>query len=229
MTKTEWTASVEDYLKTLYAIEAAAEAGTTGNIADRLDVSPASVTAMLQRLAAFDPPLVNYEKRRGASLTDAGMERALEMVRHHRLIELFLHQVLGYRWDEVHEEAEKLEHVISEDLEERIARYLGDPTEDPHGDPIPARDGSMPGEPGRSLVRMETGARGEVVRVADAPPEMLRYLSTIGIEPGTTLVLLAKGPFDGPYTVRIGEERNEASLSRTVAERLHVREESIHG
>jgi len=177
---------------------------------------------MMRRLAAFNPPLVNYEKRRGASLTDMGRKRALEMVRHHRLIELFLHKVLGYGWDEVHDEAENLEHVISEELEERIARHLGDPTEDPHGDPIPARDGSMQERFGRRLTDLPAGTMGEVIRVADAEPEMLRYLSEIGVAPGIELVLVAKGPFEGPFTVRIGENRREAILSQAVAERLHI-------
>ena len=134
------TQSTEDYLKAIYDLTLNGERATTNQIAEQLGVKPASVTGMLKRLAASEPPLLEYRKHQGAGLTEEGRRAALEIVRHHRLLELFLHETLGYSWDEVHVEADRLEHVLSEEMEERIARVLGDPMHDPHGEPIPNRE-----------------------------------------------------------------------------------------
>ncbi len=214
--------SVEDYLKTLYVIETDDRPSKTGQIAMRMGVRPASVTGMLQKLARYEPPLVEYRKHRGATLTAEGKKRALEVIRHHRLIELFLHEVLGYGWDEVHDEAEKLEHVISEEFENRIAERLGDPVVDPHGDPIPAKDGSMPVVKAIRLVDMEPGDSAVVSRVTDGSSELFRFLAAAGIVPGAPLRLIERGPFDGPWTVRVGESDRDERLSLSVAAKVHV-------
>ncbi len=216
------TEAVEDYLKTVYALGGDGGRVSTGALAESLGVSPASVTGMLRRLAAYDPPLVAYEKHRGAALTEEGRRRALETVRHHRLLELFLHQTLGLPWDEVHREAERLEHVLSEDLEERIARRLGHPEVDPHGDPIPSRDGRMPVRYEISLDRFPAGRAATVSRVSDQDPALLRYLAKIGLQPGARIVVVERAPFDGPVSFRrIGSEVISA-LARSVASRIHL-------
>ena len=139
--------SVEDYLKAVYELTREAERASTNGLAEYLDVAAASVTGMLQKLAESEPPLLEYRKHRGVQLTKEGEKVALETIRHHRLLELFLHEILGYDWDEVHEEADRLEHFISERFEERIAAALGNPQHDPHGDPIPGADLSLPEAP----------------------------------------------------------------------------------
>src|ERR687898_757680 len=148
--------------------------------------------------------LATREPYHGVELTRAGERVALEVIRHHRLLELYLAEALGMSWDRVHEEAEVLEHAISPELSELIARKLGNPTRDPHGDPIPSSDGEIEEIPTRSLADLDPGERGTFTRVSDADPEMLRYLSERGIAPGATLRLVAREPFDGPLTVRTG-------------------------
>jgi DtxR family Mn-dependent transcriptional regulator len=221
-TKRALSGSVEDYLKTLYAIEEAGDAGTTGALADRLGIAPASVTGMLKKLAAHDPPLVCYEKRKGARLTDEGRSRALGTVRQHRLIELFLHEVLGFEWDAVHEEADRLEHVISDDLEAKIDERLGHPTVDPHGHPIPAKDGTMPEDGGVRLADLKAGDEGSVARVPDGDGEMLRYLAGAGLVPGARVALVDRGPFDGPFTVRVAGAEATFAVSLRVAANVFV-------
>jgi DtxR family Mn-dependent transcriptional regulator len=216
------TEAVGDYLKTVYALGGDGERVTTGALAESLGVSPASVTGMLRRLAAHDPPLVAYEKHRGAALTEEGRRRALEMVRHHRLLELFLHETLGLPWDEVHREAERLEHVISEELEERIARRLGHPETDPHGDPIPSREGKMPVRPEISLDRFPSGRQATVSRVSDQDPALLRYLAGIGLQPGARIVVVGTAPFDGPVSFRLSGSEVISALARSVASRIHL-------
>ncbi|MFH1278313.1 MAG: metal-dependent transcriptional regulator [Candidatus Eisenbacteria bacterium] len=213
--------SIDDYLKVIYKIEADEEVPTTGRIAALLELSPASVTGMLRRLSTHDPPLVDYEKHRGATLTGAGRLRALETLRHHRLIELFLHKVLGFGWDEVHEEAENLEHVISETLEDRIAERLGHPTVDPHGDPIPAKDGSLPELGDVALISVYPGAAGVVSRVKDGEREVFRYLGGIGLVPGAEVTVVGRGPFDGPVTVRTANGEEHA-LGRNLASKVYL-------
>src|SRR4051794_39285365 len=177
------SSAIEDYAKAIYALELrAAEGVTTNALAERLGVTPASASGMVKRLAELG--LVEHEPYRGVQLTDDGRRVALEVMRHHRLLELYLVQSLGVPWDRVHEEAEVLEHVLSEDLEELIAAKLGDPTHDPHGDPIPTRELTIEEEPTQSLQSLVAGACGRFARVSDSDPEMLRFLADRGISPG---------------------------------------------
>ncbi len=195
--------AIEDYAKAIYALARRGEGTVTTNaLAERLGVSAGSVSAMIKRLA--ERGLAEHQPYRGAQLTAEGERVALSVMRHHRLLELYLAEHLGVPWDRVHEEAEALEHVISEDLEARIAAKLGHPTHDPHGDPIP--DANLVIDEGDtcSLAAMEVGGRGRFVRVSDADPEMLRYLDGRGIALGDELEVIDRQPFDGPLTVRFG-------------------------
>jgi DtxR family Mn-dependent transcriptional regulator len=194
--------AIEDYLKTIYALAEAESPVTTSRIAEARQVKPASVTSMLQRLASLN--LVNYEKHYGVTLTENGQKIALEVIRHHRLIELYLIEALGFRWDEVHEQADVLEHVISEKLEERIAAVLGHPTVDPHGDPIPSREGAIVAVQMQRLATLKQGDKARVARIpADENSEMLRYLAELGLVPGQAILITAVAPFDGPVTLEI--------------------------
>src|SRR6202041_2608664 len=177
--------AIDDYLKAIFQISGRPERQVSSTeIASHLAITAASVTNMLQKLAALEPPLVVYEKHHGAQLSKAGKKRALEIIRHHRLLETFLHQVLGYPWDEVHQEAERLEHFISERFEERVAAKLNYPQFDPHGHPIPSLDGTVPATGSQTVAQMSVDTRGKVVSVSDRNPEMLRYLGIHGIKPG---------------------------------------------
>ena len=198
------TAAVEDYVKAIYMLEGSGEAASTNALAARLDVTPAAVSGMLRKLVGLG--LVEHEPYRGVRLTERGRFVALEVIRHHRLLELFLVENLGMGWDEVHAEAEVLEHVLSEELEELIAAKLGNPTLDPHGDPIPSRDLAIADDVGScDLYQLEPGSSGTFVRVSDTDPEMLRFLTERGIRPGALLQVLERQPFDGPLSVRVGK------------------------
>jgi DtxR family transcriptional regulator, Mn-dependent transcriptional regulator len=200
----ELTSAVEDYVKAIYALQTREGSATTNALAARLAVRPASVSGMLRKLAALG--LVVHEPYRGVRLTAQGRRVALEVIRHHRLLELYLVESLGMGWDEVHAEAEVLEHVLSEELEELIAAKLGNPTLDPHGDPIPSRELTIATDDSRSLYALEPGEQGIFVRVSDADPEMLRFLGERGIVPGARLEVIERQPFDGPISARIGDE-----------------------
>jgi len=211
--------AVQDYAKAIYSLQGrGAEPVSTSAIADRLGVSPASASAMVKRLAALG--LVAHEPYRGVELTAAGEKVALEVIRHHRLIELYLAEALGMPWDRVHEEAEVLEHAISPELSELIAAKLGNPTHDPHGDPIPTVEGEIEETPTRSLADLEPGDRGTFARVSDADPEMLRYLSERGIAPGVRLTLVRREPFGGPLTVRSGSTEHALGVGLARAMRV---------
>lgn len=216
------TEAVDDYLKAIF--ESAGDEGraSTVALARRLAVAPASVTGMLRKLADQEPPWVEYEKHRGVRLTERGRLRALEVIRHHRLLELFLHNSLGYRWDEVHVEAEKLEHAISETFEERIAQQLGDPEVDPHGHPIPRKDGTIPERQEMPLLDLPVGTATKVSRVSDSNPEILRYLFGLGIVPGARIEITERGPFDGPLILRVVEQPEVRALGIRVARQIHV-------
>jgi DtxR family transcriptional regulator, Mn-dependent transcriptional regulator len=205
MMRENLTQSIEDYLKSIYELTLAEERASTNQIAERMGVTPASVTGMLKRLATNDPPLLEYQKHHGVVLTAEGEKVALEMIRHHRLLELFLHESLGYPWDEVHAEADRLEHVISEAFEERIAQALGDPNHDPHGDPIPTRDLILPQTSWARLDMLREGQQAIVQRVDNETPELLRYLSSIGVIPGVRLEVVGFSEFDGNLHLRVGE------------------------
>jgi DtxR family transcriptional regulator, Mn-dependent transcriptional regulator len=200
------SAAIEDYAKAIYALQERGDgcAVTTNALAERLGVTPASASAMAKKLDGMG--LVTHVRYRGVQLTPKGTAIALEVLRHHRLLELYLSETLGLPWDRVHDEAEVLEHVLSEELEELIAAKLGDPTHDPHGDPIPTRDGLIPDEPTVSLQALATGDCGRFVRISDSDPEMLRYLAARGIAPGDSFEVVDKQPFDGPVFARFASE-----------------------
>lgn len=197
------TQSIQDYLKQIYDLSADGIPASTNDLAVRLGVAPASVTGMLQRLANASPALVVYKKHQGAMLTAEGERAALEVIRHHRLLETWLVQTLGYTWDEVHEEACRLEHVISEDFERRIAAALGNPLRDPHGDLIPTADLTMPSDDTRPLASLRTGEVGTVKRVHGADPAFLRHLQGLGLVPGAQVHVQAYSEFDGNLTLQV--------------------------
>ena len=211
--------AIEDYVKTIYALAQEESPVSTSRVAAARMVKPASATSMLQRLAKLG--LVNYEKHYGATLTAAGDKLALEVIRHHRLLELYLMEALGFRWDEVHDQADILEHVISEKLEERIAAALNYPTFDPHGDPIPALDGSMAVIDTTALSDVPAGGRARVARIPDdSNSELLRYLAGLGLVPGAEVVVAEVAPFLGPLTVEVGGARH--AIGRNLAELILV-------
>lgn len=210
--------AVEDYLKAIYALAQDNPQVSTSLLSERLNVRPASVTGMLKTLS--DMNLVAYTPYRGVELTSGGEKIALEVVRHHRLLELYLVEALGFSWDEVHDEAEALEHHISEKLEARIAQALGDPVFDPHGDPIPNMAGELPVDSTRPLGDVGVGESGIVERVSDQNPERLRYLADLGIVPGVCVEVTASAPFDGPVTIRVSDAIH--ALDRRLARKIFI-------
>ena len=212
------TAAVQDYAKAIYTIESRDGAASTTELAALLDVRPGSVSGMLRKLSELG--LVEHERYHGVRLTKRGRRVALEVIRHHRLVELFLVESLGMTWDEVHAEAEVLEHALSEELEELIAAKLGNPTVDPHGDPIPSRELKLAETPSQALAELEPGDVATFVRISDSDPDMLRFLGERGIVPGTTLELVERQPFDGPLFVRVG--RKVHVLGSVLASAMHV-------
>ncbi len=211
--------AVEDYAKAIYALHRQERgAVSTSALAERLDVAPSSVTAMLKRLDELG--LVRYEPYHGVELTAAGERVALEVIRHHRLLEAFLADALGMPWDRVHDEAEVLEHYISEDLERRIAEKLGNPPMDPHGDPIPTPDLALATDRTTALERLAAGDVATFARVSDSDPEMLRYLAERGIRPGVRLRVAEVQPFGGPVVVEI--EGREHALGGALAQKMRV-------
>lgn len=211
--------AVEDYLKAVWSLEQDGARVTTGALAERLGVIASSVSGMVRRLAELD--LVSHDPYRSVALTDTGRRVAVDVVRRHRLTELFLTRVLELPWDEVHGEAEVLEHALSPRLVERIATKLGDPTHDPHGDPIPRADGTVPDDRAVSLTTLEPGARGTVVRVSDSDPRILRYLSDHRVALGDRVEVVDRAPFDGPLTVRVRDA--ELALGGPLAAAIRVR------
>lgn len=210
--------SVEDYLKVIYKLESEEKGASTTRVAESMEVSSASATNMIKRLAKMG--LVDYQSYKGASLTESGRKIALEIIRHHRLLELYLLEVMGYSWDEVHDEAEKLEHHISEQFEDKIAELLDDPTHDPHGDPIPTKEGIMPKMDSQPLTESAEDQTYLVSRVKNQDPELLRYLEKLGVLPGTRLTINEKNPFKGPIKLQI--EGKEEVLGHEVAEHIYV-------
>jgi DtxR family Mn-dependent transcriptional regulator len=197
------TRSQEDYLKALYELHQPGGRVSTAGLAASLGISAASVSEMVSRLSSQG--LVAHDRFRGQRLTPEGEEIALELIRHHRLVEMFLVEVLGYRWDEVDEEAERLEHVISERMEERIFELLGRPELDPHGDPIPSVDGTLRAASTRSLLDCPAGTTAVIGRVSDVDPEKLRALDQMGLALGASLEVLATSRFESPISVRAGD------------------------
>jgi DtxR family transcriptional regulator, Mn-dependent transcriptional regulator len=209
--------SAQDYLKAIWKLERMGEMLTTA-LADALGVSPASATAMLKKLASLG--LVVHERYHGATLTPAGERMALEVVRHHRLLELYLMQALGLSWDQVHEEAERLEHHLSDQLEVHIDRALGFPTRDPHGDPIPTPELLLQSDEMVCLSDLEAGSMTVVRRVPDGDPELLRYLATLGLVPAEAVTVVDQAPFDGPVTVEVRGARH--AIGRSLAAQIEV-------
>jgi DtxR family Mn-dependent transcriptional regulator len=212
--------STQDYLKHIYELTANGESATTNALSERLNVKPASVTNMVQKLASADPPLVQYQKHQGVTLTNEGEKAALEVIRHHRLLEAWLVQTLGYSWDEVHEEAERLEHVISEDFERRIAAAMGHPLRDPHGEPIPTAELKMPAEVSTPLSALRPNQKAKVQSVRHADNDLLRYLESQGLVPGAEIEILDYSPFDHNLTVKAGAKT--AVLGLSVSRRIFV-------
>jgi len=217
--ETEVSHAVQDYAKAIFSLSRRGDdVVSTSALAERLDVSAASASAMAKRLAELG--LVTHEPYHGVRLTDAGEKLALEVIRHHRLLELYLAEALGMPWDRVHDEAEVLEHAISVELSDLIAAKLGEPTHDPHGDPIPTRDGRMEETVTRSLADSQPGENVMLARVSDSDPEMLRYLGDRGIEPGTRLEVVGREPFGGPLNVRVGTRELPLGLGLARAMRV---------
>jgi DtxR family Mn-dependent transcriptional regulator len=210
------TVAVQDYLKAIYALESAGERVTTSALAERMSVSAPSATAMTKRLA--DLGLVERAPYKGVALTDEGRRGALEVLRHHRLLERYLVDRLGLSLDEVHVEADRLEHALSEELEARIDAELGFPTHDPHGDPIPDRELRVEAGGHASLLDVPLGGHASVSRVPDGNPELLRYLAELGLLPGSNVEVVSQAPFGGPVTVRT--ESGEHAISRELADRI---------
>jgi len=210
------TVAVQDYLKAIYALESAGERATTSALAARMGVSAPSATAMTKRLA--DLELVERAPYRGVALTDEGRLRALEVLRHHRLLELYLVNRLGLSLDQVHAEAELLEHALSEELEAKIDAELGFPTLDPHGDPIPDSELRVAAGGAATLLDVPVGARAAVSRVPDGDADLLRYLAELGLLPGTEVDVVSHAPFGGPVTLRTGS--GEHAISRELADRI---------
>lgn len=210
--------SMENYLKVIYEVLERNDRATTSSIAERMGIAAPSVTAMIKKLAGLN--MVTHEPYQGVRLTRVGEEMALEVIRHHRLLELYLAEALGVPWDRVHDEAEKLEHVLSEDLEDRIAEALGHPTVDPHGAPIPARDGTIERVHAVPLVEVEPGTRVTVVEVEDRDPDLLRYLGELDLYPGAEYRLVRVEPYGGPIVLEAG--KREVILGRAAAEEIRV-------
>lgn len=209
------TQSIQDYLKHIYELTVNGGSASTNALAMRLHVKPASVTGMMQKLASCKPALVEYQKHQGATLTKDGKKAALEVIRHHRLIETWLVQTLGYSWDEVHEEAERLEHVISEDFERRIAAAMGHPIRDPHGEPIPTADLKMPLVDSTPLSSLRPGQTATIQRVQSSDPDLLRHLDELGLIPGAHVEVKEYSPYDHNLTVKVGDKITVLGLNIT--------------
>ncbi|MGO9248483.1 MAG: metal-dependent transcriptional regulator [Solirubrobacteraceae bacterium] len=220
------SSAVEDYTKAIFSLESRGDQPVSTNaLAERLGITPGSVSAMLKKLDELG--LTTHTPYRGVRLTADGRRVALEVIRHHRLIESFLADALGMPWDRVHAEAEVLEHVLSEDLEELIAAKLGHPTVDPHGDPIPTVELGIDERPTHSLDELPVGGAGRFVRVSDSDPEMLRYLAEHGIAIGERLEVVERQPFGGPVFVRFGER--EHPIGSTLAHAMRIETEEGQG
>lgn len=212
------THTTEQYLKAIHRLHVEGGRVSTTALAQTLGVKPASVTNMLQRLSQTDPPLVDFKPYKGVTFTEEGRKAALRAIRNHRLLELFLHRLLGYSWDRVHEEAERMDHVISEEFGEKIAGLLCDPRFDPHGDPIPTRDLKIPELKLIPLLELETGQSRVIRRVLRDEPEFLCYLSDLGLVPGTMVKVSKREPFNGPITLAV--KSREGIVERLVGDEI---------
>ena len=216
------TISIQDYLKNIYELTENGESASTNALARKLNISAPSVTGMVQKLASSRPPLVEYQKHQGVTLTKEGKRAALEVIRHHRLLEAWLVQTLGYSWDEVHEEAERLEHVISEDFERRIAAAMGHPTRDPHGELIPTADLKMPLDESTPLSALRPKQTAIIKRVISSDKDLLRYLEGLGLVPGNKIEVSDYSPFDHNITIKVG--RTSFVLGLSITSKIFVEE-----
>lgn len=216
------TPSIEDYLKAIYEIAGEDGKASTTQLSEMLNITPASVTGMIKKLSSTSPPLLNYEKHHGVVLTKTGLDIALETLRHHRLLELFLHQILDYEWDEVHEEADRLEHVISEKFEEQISKALGNPIHDPHGDPIPRKDLSIPKTTVISLNLLRKGQKALVKRVRDTDADLLRYLSDHSVIPGSEISVIDYSEFDGNLHIQVLGNKEIVVLGPRITRQIFI-------
>jgi DtxR family Mn-dependent transcriptional regulator len=214
----ELSGPVEDYLKVIFELEATEGSAGTNEIAGALGIAAASVSGMIRRLA--EQGWIAHERYRGVRLTRAGKRAALKTIRRHRVIEAYLTTALGYPWDRVHDEAERLEHAASDELIDRMAAAIGEPSTDPHGAPIPTREGTITEERLASLATVPVGKRVRIQRVGDRDAEQLRYLAEIGITPGRQVEVVARAPFDGPIDLRIG--RVVRSIGPALARQIAV-------
>jgi DtxR family Mn-dependent transcriptional regulator len=212
------TQAVEDYLKAIFELQQTQEKVATTALANHMKVTAASVTGMLKKLA--DLKLVIYQPYQGVELTDAGEKIALEVIRHHRLVERYLSEALGVPWDQVDAEADKWEHVLSDDLESRIDAYLGHPTTDPHGAPIPTAEGQISPSSSVRLSDLSTGQKATVAEVSDHDPEMLRYFASLGLFPEVSITVTDIAPFEGPFTIEING--NVVTLGREAAKYIRM-------
>ena len=205
--RSELSRSIEDYLKVIYKLERESGSAQTSAIAEALSIAPPSVSGMVKRLA--DNGLVTHTPYRGVELTETGRSQALKMLRRHRVLESYLIENLGYDWDDVHQEAERLEHAVSDELIERMASNLGNPTHDPHGAPIPSASGQI--EPLRyiPMTEIDVGATAMFRLVGDADSKRLRFIASLGLKPGVEFRVLARQPFNGPVTVQLPGDRQE--------------------
>ncbi len=222
-----YSEAVEDYLKAIYELKQDRKPVNTKALSQHLKVTPASVSGMLKKLANETPNLVDYKPHGPILLTRFGEKVALRVIRKHRLLELFLYKVLGYGWDEVHQEAELLEHFISDTMEERIEKYLENPLFDPHGDPIPTKDGTVDEIRTQMLCDIDVGETAKLKRVRIEDRELLRHLDELGIKLDSTLTVRKKDPFNGPITITINNDDNDDtskthSIGRWVSEQLLV-------
>jgi DtxR family Mn-dependent transcriptional regulator len=216
------TISIQDYLKHIYELTENGENASTNALAEKLNIRAPSVTGMIQKLASSKPPLVEYQKHQGVTLTKEGKKAALEVIRHHRLLEAWLVKTLGYSWDEVHEEAERLEHVISEDFERRIAAAMGHPLRDPHGELIPTADLKMPLEDSTPLSALRPNQKGRVQCVKAADTDLLRHLEGLGLIPGAEIEVREYSQFDHNLTVKVG--RKTAVLGLNITSKIYIEE-----
>ena len=212
------THAAEDYLKSIYKLQEKGGKVSTGILAAYLNVKPASVTGMIKKLKTMN--LVSHKRYHGVTLTDAGRAIALEIIRHHRLLELYLFKALGVPWDGVHEEAEKLEHVISEDMEARMDEFLGYPTADPHGAPIPDKNGVVKQTEHVSMTVLRDGQSCVVAEVSDTDSALLRHLGGFNLYPGTAFQVKEVAPFEGPFTIDVAGQ--QVVIGREVAKHIFV-------
>lgn len=212
--------TIEDYLKAIYEIQKEKNKVATTTLAKHLRIAPASATGMIKKLSKMN--LVTYQKYQGVELTKAGKKIALEVIRHHRLIELFLSEALGVPWDKVHEEAEKWEHVLSEEMEDRIDKLLGFPTSDPHGSPIPKRNGKMNDSATVHLSDLKIGEKATIAEVSDLDSELLRYVGKLGLYPETKIYVNDIAPFEGPFEIQVGDQKH--TIGRKAANHILVKD-----